>query len=872
MALRVNTDQQAFFIYEPGGHNVPAMNAAWTILGEVVVHTDVDLPSIIVTRYYDLTPSGWAGSYYAVDGSTHYIYLNPGTGQVSSSPWTMGPGRYSYSIHHNGSGTIQVRVDGVLMVEFAGTVNAGTNGSRSIQWAGFGTPALAGYMDSTWQRWRMWTANLSSLECFAEFRSATPVRTSGLIHDWPMDAGSARLNDTVSGQPDLLDNPALPLGDGTDIPLQTGQRVYFGAAGTSASGTASCTPAYPTGITSTNSDLWLAVTGRSNDAGTAFGVPAGWTLVTDSELEGGTGTWGADTGTRRVALYRKDTVAGTESGTISVTLGGAVTTNNTLRATIFRTERPTGTSLQVVATTGADTTNGTGFSATGSASLAFDVGDLVMVGVAQNIDTGTQSAVSLTASGIGFAPRQNVRSDAVTNGNDHRHILDAFHVMSGTATVAPTYAYTISANGSGPASFLRLRATTGGATDLTVPDLAQSQTLDAVALTLDTTLGVADMLQAQSLDAVVLSTQQQLAPADLAHGHTLDAVTLTTSSATSLVPADMAQSQTLDAVALTLDTHLAPADLAQAHALDAVVLSTLQPLSVADLSQGQTLDAVVLTTTSGATLEPAGMLQGHTLEAIELTTVQPLALADLAHAHALDAIALSTQHLLALSDLAHAHSLDSPAVNTALSLALADLLHIHSLDAVALSSATSLAPADMAQGHALESAVLSSLVVLAMADLLHAHTLDAVTLSTDDSMTLNVADMLHAHTLESPTLVTEVGLTVARLVHAQSLEGVTLGALTALVVADLLHAHSLDAVTLQNVPALQVARLTQAHTLDSVALSALATLVVSDMLHAHRLEGVTLSGDDVDTEKALRVVGRPRRWGITGSPRNWRIQ
>lgn len=61
MALRVNTDQQAFYIFEPGGHNVPAMNAAWTILGEVVVHTDVDLPSIIVTRYYDLTPSGWAG-------------------------------------------------------------------------------------------------------------------------------------------------------------------------------------------------------------------------------------------------------------------------------------------------------------------------------------------------------------------------------------------------------------------------------------------------------------------------------------------------------------------------------------------------------------------------------------------------------------------------------------------------------------------------------------------------------------------------------------------------------------------------------------------------------------------------------------------
>lgn len=828
MALRVNTDQQAFYIFEPGGHNVPAMNAAWTILGEVVVHTDVDLPSIIVTRYYDLTPTGWAGSYYAADGSTHYIYLNPGTGQVQSSPWTMGPGRYSYSIHHNGSGLIQVRVDGVLMVEFSGTVNAGTNGSRSIQWAGFGTPALAGYMDSTWQRWRMWTANLSSLECFAEFRSSTPVRTSGLIHDWPMDAGSARLNDTVAGQPDMLDNTALPLGDGTDIPLQTGQRVYRGAEGTSASGTASCTPAYPAGISATTSDLWCAVTGRSNDAGTPFGMPAGWTLVTDSELEGGTGTWGVDTGTRRVALYRKDTVAGTETGTITVTLGGAVTTNNTLRATIFRTERPAGTTLQVVATTGADTTNGTAFSATGSASLAFDVGDLVMVAVAQNIDTGTQSAVALTATGIGFAPRQNLRSDAVTNGNDHRHILDAFHVMSGTATVAPTYAYTISAAGSGPVSFVRLRATTGSATGLTVADLAQAQALDAVAVTLDTTLAAADMAQGHALDAVVLST-------------------VTT-------------------------TNLVPADLAQAQSLEAVVLSAEEALTVADLAQAHNLEAVTLTTSTAVTLALANLQHTQSLDGVTLSALESLTVADMLQDQTLDAVVLSTLTGLTVADLTHAHSLESPAVNTALSLALADLLHVQSLEGVTLSTETALAPADMAQDHALDAVVLSSLVVLAMADLLHAHMLAAVTLSTDDSMTLNVAEMSQAHLLESPTLVTQVGLIVARLLHTQSLDGVTLGTLVSLTVADLLHAHDLEAVTLQDVPALAVADLGHAHALDSVTLNALATLVVADLLHAHRLDGVTLSGEDVGTDRALIVRGRPRVWGIQGTRRNWRIQ
>lgn len=341
---------------------------------------------------------------------------------------------------------------------------------------------------------------------------------------------------------------------------------------------------------------------------------------------------------------------------------------------------------------------------------------------------------------------------------------------------------------------------------------------------------------------------------------------------TGLTPANLAHTQALDAVVLSTLQPLGVAGLVHAHGLDAVVLSTQGDLSVARLLHGHVLDALTLSTSSTTLLTPDGLVHSNTLDAVTVSALESLTVARLLHGHALGAVALSSLTGLTVADLLQAHSLDSPAVNTALSLALADLLHAHSLDAVALSSATSLAPADLTHGHALDAVALSSLVVLALADLLHAHALDAVTLSTDDSLTLNVADMLHAHTLESPMLVTEVGLTVARLVHAQSLEEVTLGALTALVVADMLHAHALDAVVLSDVPALQVARLTHAHTLDSVTLSALATLVVSDMLHAHRLEGVTLSGDDVETDRALIVRGRPRVWGIEGSPRNWRIE
>jgi hypothetical protein len=62
------------------------------------------------------------------------------------------------------------------------------------------------------------------------------------------------------------------------------------------------------------------VTGRSNTANTAPTMPAGWTSI--GALEGGTGTWAVDTGTRRVELFVKDTVTGSETGTVTVSLGG----------------------------------------------------------------------------------------------------------------------------------------------------------------------------------------------------------------------------------------------------------------------------------------------------------------------------------------------------------------------------------------------------------------------------------------------------------------------------------------------------------------------------------------------------------------------
>jgi hypothetical protein len=229
--------------------------------------------------------------------------------------------------------------------------------------------------------------------------------------------------------------------------------VTFGAVGTLSSGTTSCTPAYPTGISAATSKLYCVVTGRSSTASTAPTMPAGWTKLAD--LENGVGTFGVDTGTRRVTIFRKDTVAGTESGTVTVSLAGSTT--NTLAASIVRVEVPAGHTIDESYTTGADITNGTGFSAAGSAALSWAANDLLLVAVAQNIDTGTQTAQALTATGATFS-RTNRVSTALADGNDHRQIIDTAAVTAGSGSSIPTYAYTISASGSGPVAFLRLRS------------------------------------------------------------------------------------------------------------------------------------------------------------------------------------------------------------------------------------------------------------------------------------------------------------------------------------------------------------------------------------------------------------------------------
>jgi len=147
---------------------------------------------------------------------------------------------------------------------------------------------------------------------------------------------------------------------------------------------------------------------------------------------------------------------GSESGNVTVTIAGD--TNNSCRGTIHRfTKSQSSYTWDVVCHGGADSTSGTGFSVTAGAAISFAPGDHLLIAVSQRVDSATQSAQSITASGITFGTRTNRATTAVTTGHDHRHVVDTVPVSSGSASVAPVWAYTASAACSGGCVFVRLR-------------------------------------------------------------------------------------------------------------------------------------------------------------------------------------------------------------------------------------------------------------------------------------------------------------------------------------------------------------------------------------------------------------------------------
>lgn len=228
----------------------------------------------------------------------------------------------------------------------------------------------------------------------------------------------------------------------------------------SASGGTSVSPAYPSGLTSTDQIVLIVGQKPSTANGGTVTTPSGWTLQDGLTGAGGYGTTlGADTGNTNLLFYTKDTVTGNETGNLSVTIG----TNNVTWAFMVRVPTNGGT-ISYGSSDGSDTSAGN-VSVTLAANPGLTTDDLLIWAMCVPTDVSTPnqfSAHAISATGATFdTPTEFNEPDSQT-GNDIGGFSAWTTVASGTASAAPTITATAggtTTNVRGPLVLLRLRET-----------------------------------------------------------------------------------------------------------------------------------------------------------------------------------------------------------------------------------------------------------------------------------------------------------------------------------------------------------------------------------------------------------------------------
>lgn len=231
-----------------------------------------------------------------------------------------------------------------------------------------------------------------------------------------------------------------------------------GTVAYSASGGASVAPSYPAGITATDTLILIVGQKPSTANGGTVTTPAGWTLRGSRLAAGGYGTTlGADTGNTNLLVYTKDTVTGSESGTLSVALGA----NGVAWAAIVRCTSAA-SSFAFAATTGEDINAGN-VSIACAADPGFTTGDLAIWAMCIPTDVTTPAQFSNHAMppiGANFLPPAELVEPDSATGNDIGGFIAWSTVSSGTSSAAPTFSATAggtTTNVRGPGVVLRVR-------------------------------------------------------------------------------------------------------------------------------------------------------------------------------------------------------------------------------------------------------------------------------------------------------------------------------------------------------------------------------------------------------------------------------
>lgn len=325
----------------------------------------------------------------------------------------------------------------------------------------------------------------------------------------------------------------------------------------SVSGGTTVAPSYPAGMTATD-QVVLIIGAKAQTAAPNIGsvtTPSGFTARGSALAKGGYGTTnGTDTGNTDLRFFTQDTVTGSESGALTVTIADS----NVAWAALIRV--PTGGgAITYDLVTGEDTSAGNVSAALGS--TLFDAGDLALwaMSIPTDVSTPAQfSAHAISATGATFATPAELAEPDTTVGSDIGGFIAWTTCSTGPSSAAPTVTATAggtTTNVRGPVVLLRLREAASAVSTLAAAGLnAAGQALTSVAETISTlgaatlalggqalasqngttsALGASTIAQGGQVLATIRAVVSPLSPAGLGAGGQALATTMATSSALS---------------------------------------------------------------------------------------------------------------------------------------------------------------------------------------------------------------------------------------------------------------------------------------------------------------------------------------------------
>lgn len=239
-----------------------------------------------------------------------------------------------------------------------------------------------------------------------------------------------------------------------------------GGAAYSATGGGGTTvaPAYPASIAAGDALVLIVGQKPSTANGGTVTTPSGWTLRESLTGAGGYGTTlGADTGNTNLFVYTKDTVAGTETGNLTVTVG----TNNICWGIIVRIPAGGGDLAYGVADGSRTTapTSGTAFTTlltNGSPAPNIKSGDVAIWAMCIPTDVLNNgfTAPTISSTGTTFGTPVELEEPDSGGGNDIGGYVAYASATAGSSTAAPTVGVTATGtvtNVRGPIVLIRVR-------------------------------------------------------------------------------------------------------------------------------------------------------------------------------------------------------------------------------------------------------------------------------------------------------------------------------------------------------------------------------------------------------------------------------